>query len=162
MMIVRFTALALLLGTALASAQNVPFGGIEHDSTLPVEITADTLSVNQSEGTAEFNGKVVAGQGSMRLTADKLVVEYGGEGGTGDIRIMRAFGNVTMTNGAEAAEAEEAIYTVVDGMMRLMGNVLLTQGDNAISGAILNIDLDEGTAQFEGRVTSVFTPAENQ
>lgn len=160
----RWIILVALLTSAVvfgrAQAQSIPFGGIRHDSSLPVEITADSLNVDQTARTAEFTGSVAAGQGTMRLTADRLVVEYAGEG-SGEIRLMRAYGNVTMTNGAEAAEAEEAIYTVVDGMMRMMGDVLLTQGENAIAGNILNIDLDAGTAAFEGRVTSVFKSAED-
>ena len=157
-MVVVLTLVAGALSQA--PAQGIPFGGIRHDSSQPVEITADSLSVDQEARTAEFNGSVAAGQGSLRLTADRLVVEYQGEG-SGEIRLMRAYGNVTMTNGGEAAEAEEAIYTVVDGMMRMMGNVLLTQGENAIAGDIANINLDTGTAVFEGRVTSVFKSAED-
>ena len=164
-MIARLLALCFVFGGALAQAQSIPFGGIQHDSSLPVEITADTLSVDQTAGTAEFKGDVKAGQGTLKLAADRLVVEYADatdEGGSGQIRLMRAYGNVTMTNGVEAAESEEAIYTVVDGMMRMMGEVLLTQGENAIAGNILNINLDEGTAVFEGRVTSVFQSADEQ
>lgn len=151
-------ALIWMASVALAVAQGLPFGGLAHDSSQPVEISANSLSVDQTARTAEFQGGVVAGQGTLRLTADRLVVEYAAQegGGTGEIRLMRAFGNVTMTNGGEAAESQEAIYTVVDGMMRMMGDVLLTQGDNAIAGNILNINLDAGTAVFEGRVTSVF------
>ena len=145
-----------------AMAQEVPFGGIRHDSSLPVEITADTLGVDQGAGTAEFKGSVKAGQGTLRLSADRLLVEYAsGEGSTGKIDRMLAFGNVTMSNGAEAAEAQEAVYTVSNGLVRMTGDVLLTQGQNAISGQVLNIDLNAGTALFEGRVTSVFQPSED-
>lgn len=162
-MTIRALVAAFVFVGVAAHGQTVPFSGLQHDSSLPVEITAESLGVDQSAGTAEFTGEVKAGQGTLRLNADRLVVEYAsGEGQTGEIERMRAYGNVTMTNGAEAAEAEEAIYTVVDGMVRMMGDVLLTQGDNAIAGEILNIDLNDGTALFEGRVTSIFKPAADE
>ena len=40
------------------------------------------------------------------------------------------------------------------------GNVVLTQGENAISGQQLAIDLNAGTGKISGgRVKSVFTPS---
>jgi lipopolysaccharide export system protein LptA len=38
------------------------------------------------------------------------------------------------------------------------GNVLLTQGQNALSSQTLHIDLNSGTGQLEGRVQTIFTP----
>lgn len=151
-------AVAAVAGHAQGTA--VAFGGLQHDSSQPVEITAETLGVDQAAGTAEFKGDVVAGQGTLKLSAERVLVEYlTGEGQTGEINTIRAFGGVTMTNGAEAAEASEAVYTVAEGLVRMTGDVLLTQGQNAIAGEALNIDLNTGTALFEGRVRTVFRPA---
>ena len=38
------------------------------------------------------------------------------------------------------------------------GNVLLTQGQNALSSERLDIDLDKGTGRLEGRVQTIFVP----
>lgn len=155
--------LCLAPGIALAQGAQVAFGGLKHDSSQPVEITADALAVDQAKGTAEFQGGVVAGQASLRLTADRVLVEYATEGEkvTGEISKLSAFGNVTLVNGAEAAEGQEAIYTLADGKVRMSGDVLLTQGQNAISGQVLNIDLNTGTALFEGRVQTIFQSSDN-
>ena len=61
---------------------------------------------------------------------------------------------------AEAAEADEAVYEVAAGTVDMQGDVLLTQGRNALSSQKLRIDLDAGTGQLEGRVQTIFTPGD--
>ncbi|HUF56542.1 MAG TPA: lipopolysaccharide transport periplasmic protein LptA [Thermohalobaculum sp.] len=144
-----------------------PFGGFRHDSSAPIEVTSESLEVREGEQIAIFTGDVVAGQGTLRLTADTVTVNYGGDGETGEIDSMIAEGNVFLSNGSETAEGARAEYDVADGMMRMSGDVVLTQGQNAISGETLVIDLEAGTGRVEGsgqgpdggRVKSIFTPS---
>jgi lipopolysaccharide export system protein LptA len=56
---------------------------------------------------------------------------------------MRAEGNVFLSNGAETAEGAWAEYDVAGGMMRMGGQVVLTQGENAIAGDSLVINMAE-------------------
>ncbi len=156
-------ALTLLLLPALAQAQgaNVAFGGLKHDSTLPVEVTSDQLNVSQADGTAVFSGNVLVVQGEMRLSSDKVRVEYGAKGSknAGRIARMHASGNVVMVTPQEAAEADEAVYSIDSGSVVLSGNVILTQERNALSGERLVVDLNAGTGVMEGRVKTIFQPA---
>lgn len=158
-------AISLVLApmTGVAQGTDAAFGGFKHDNTLPVEVTADSLRIEQATGVALFSGSVLVGQGSLRLQADSVEVTYardGGDGGsTGAIEGVKAIGNVTMTNGGEAAEAETATYDVKTGDVLMEGDVLLTQGQNALSGQKLRIDLNTGIAQMEGRVQTIFQPA---
>ena len=156
-------ALTLLLLPALAQAQgaNVAFGGLKHDSTLPVEVTSDQLNVSQADGTAVFSGNVLVVQGEMRLSSDKVRVEYGAKGSenAGRIARMHASGNVVMVTPQEAAEADEAVYSIDAGSVVLSGNVILTQERNALSGERLVVDLNAGTGVMEGRVKTIFQPA---
>lgn len=152
-------AAIFVAGLALAAAaQQVPFGE-SHDPTQPVEITSDRLDLDQSSGTAVFSGNVRVGQGALRLAADRVEVFYD-EGGSasGTVRSMKATGNVTLSNGTEAAEAETATYDVASGKVAMAGDVLLTQGRNALSSQKLDIDLNAGTGQLEGRVQTIFVP----
>lgn len=150
-----------------AAQQAGPFGGFKHDSKAPIEIVADSLEVRQAESTAVFSGEVVAGQGTLRLTADRVTVIYdksqASAEATGKIQNMRADGNVFLSNGSETAKGAWAEYDVAGGMMRMGGDVVLTQGGNAISGQSLEIDLNTGTGKVDsagsGRVKSVFAPA---
>ena len=150
----------MLAGTASAQ-QDSAFGSFKHDATQPIEITADSLAVNNARQTATFQGKVVAGQGTLRLTASRIVVTYGGEGegATGEIEKLRAEGDVFLSNGAETAKGQWADYDVAGGTVTMGGGVVLTQGENAISGERLRIDLNAGEGEISGgRVRSVFTP----
>ena len=159
----------LALGTGFAMAQtDSPFGGFKHDSSLPIEVTADALEVRQTENLAIFTGDVIAGQGTLRLTADKVFVTYGSGGGgdssTGAITNLRAEGNVFLSNGAETAEGAWAEYDVEAGTIRMGGGVLLTQGGNAIRSQTLFIDLNAGVGRVDGgggRVQTVFEPVES-
>ena len=63
---------------------------------------------------------------------------------------MRAEGNVFLSNGGETAEGAWAEYDVAGGMMRMGGQVVLTQGENAIAGDELVINMTEGTGPDRG------------
>ncbi|WP_290748858.1 LptA/OstA family protein [Amaricoccus sp.] len=141
---------------------SVPFGDFEHDSTLPVEITSDALALDQTARTAVFTGTVKVGQGELRLAADRLEVYYaeGAEGQQGGIERMDATGNVTLSNGVEAAEARHARYVVSTGIVDMDGDVLLTQGSNALASERLRLDLNAGTGTLEGRVKTIIVPGE--
>ncbi len=151
-------ALVMITGTANAQGASVAFGGLKHDASLPVEITADELSVDQATGRAVFTGNVVAGQGEMRLSASRVQVQYATQNGqpTGDIDQLIATGSVTLVNGAEAAESEKAVYSVSGAEIVMTGNVILTQGVNALSGEKLTVDLKSGSGRMSGRVRTIF------
>lgn len=156
-------ALVLITGSAFAQGASVAFGGLKHDASLPVEITADELTVDQATGSAVFIGNVVAGQGEMRLSAGRVQVQYATENGqaTGRIDQLVATGSVTLVNGAEAAEAEKAVYTVSASEIVMTGNVILTQGVNALSGEKLTVDLNSGSGRMSGRVRTIFRTGGN-
>lgn len=158
-------ALATAGGAALAQGAQVPFG-FRHDSSLPVEVSADRLQVSQSDGTAIFSGNVVVGQGEMRLAAAEVRVEYvtdppapGATQGRSRISRLHATGGVTLVSGAEAAEAREAVYSVDEGRVVMTGEVVLTQGPNVLAGDRVTVNLADGTALVEGRVRTVLQPA---
>lgn len=162
----RFIKLGLVLAAVLlamaspifAQSTVVPFGQTGHDTDQPVEIVSDSFTVNQSRGTAEFAGNVVVGQGDMRLSAGKIRVEYStaGEGEERQIGRLIASEGVTLAFGGQAAEAQSAIYSIKDGTIVMKGNVLITQGENALAGQKITISLDDGSAQVEGRVKTIF------
>ncbi|WP_207100051.1 lipopolysaccharide transport periplasmic protein LptA [Paracoccus shandongensis] len=151
---------ALILAATPAAAQTTTFGGMRADVSAPVEVAADSLSVNQADGSAVFTGNVVIGQGEMRLSADTVTVIYA-EGGQSRIRSLDAKGNVTLVSGPDAAEAQAATYDVETGNVTLTGDVVLTQGQNVLTGDTMQVNLGSGTAQVQGRVRSVLQPGGN-
>jgi lipopolysaccharide export system protein LptA len=150
-------ALFVLASTGGALAQSkIAFGGLKADPTLPVEVTSESFSVDTADGSAVFNGNVVVGQGTMRLAAKEVRVIYAKD--SKKIESLKASGGVTLTNAAESAEAEEAVYTIDSGVVVMTGNVLLTQGASAMSAQKLTINLTSGTGVLEGSVKTTFSP----
>lgn len=153
----RPLSIALLCAALPAAAQNTGFGAMTADTSAPVEVAADQLAVDQGDGSAVFSGHVVIGQGEMRLSADKVTVEYAA-GSQSRISRLHAEGNVTLVSGADAAEAGEAVYDVAAGEVVLTGDVVLAQGKNVLTGDRMTVDLASGTARVDGRVRSILQP----
>ena len=148
-----------LVATAAPAQQKIAFGDLNQDTTLPVQVTADQLAVNNADGSAVFSGNVLVTQGEMKLAAAEVKVTYGTE--KNDIKELVASGGVTVTNLGDAAEAREAVYTIDSGVIVLSGDVLLTQGPSAMAGQRLTINLKDGTGVMDGRVTTTFQPGGN-
>lgn len=155
-------ALALVLPTATAHAQSasIAFGERNHDPNQPIEVSSDSLTVNQDDGSAVFEGNVVVVQGDLRLSAGEIRIEYS-EGEPRVIDQLVASGGVTLVRGAEAAEAAEAVYSIDGQSVVMTGDVLLTQGQSAISGDRLVVDLRNGTGVVEGRVRTILRSGDN-
>ncbi len=159
--LISFLTCAVLMAAATqAAAQgaNISLGTAAFDTGQPVEVSADSLSVDQRTGQAVFDGNVLVVQGDVRMSAGRILVVYAQDanGNASGIDRLEADGGVTFVTATDAAEAQQAVYSVGDGMVTLSGEVLLTQGQNAISGERLVIDLSSGTGRMEGRVRTVF------
>lgn len=157
MLILRFLSACVLgvflASVAIAQGTQLSFGGIKADPSQPVEVTADNLEVDQTTGQATFSGNVLVTQGEMKLSADKVQVIYDQE--ARKIARMDATGNVLLVSGLDAAEAQNAEYTVDSGTIVMTGNVLLNQGPSTIAGERMVVDLTTGAAQMSGRVRTL-------
>ncbi|MTI01419.1 LptA/OstA family protein [Roseibium sp. RKSG952] len=152
-------ALAFGAVSAIAQETQVAFGSAKADPTLPVEVTSETLNVNQEDGSAEFIGDVIVIQGEMRLTAERVLVIY--NEGRSAIERMEATENVVLVSPPDAAEGDWAEYTIDSGVIVMKGNVLLTQGPSVISGDEMVANLTSGTATMSGRVKTILQPGGN-
>jgi len=146
-------------GMVQAQEARIAFGDLAQDTTLPVEVTAETFAVNNADGTAVFSGNVVVTQGEMKLSAAEVRVAYNDDQTA--IEQLIASGGVKIVNLGDAAEAREAVYTIDSGQIVLTGDVLLTQGPSAMKGQKLTVNLTDGTGLMEGRVTTTFVPGGN-
>ena len=147
------------LSVPVFAQTNINLGGLSADPTAPVEIAAESLTVDQDTGTAVFEGEVVIVQGDLRLLAQRVEVVYGAT--AVEIVRLRASGGVVFATATEAAEATTADYDITNGTLELSGNVLLTQGPSAISAEQIVINLITGNAQLSGRVRSVLQQGGN-
>ncbi len=162
-------------GVALAQTSAVP-GGFKHDSTQPIEISADALEVRQEQQTAVFTGAVDARQGDVRMQADRLIVSYDADANEGGgeqsaIRSVRAEGSVFITGTDQSAQGDWADYDVASGVILMGDTVTLTQGQgNVLGGGKLRIDLNAGNARIDAgevrtdgtreRVGGIFLPTQ--
>lgn len=159
------TALCLVLwsGAALAQGTAIELGTTPVNPDAPVEITADSLSVDRETGFAIFTGNVRVVQEQMTLSADVIEVRYteadkaqpGEEGGVDQVD---AKGNVIFINGEDVAESDNAVLTPRDDRVVMTGNVLLTQGPTVIAGERMVFNLATGAGRMEGRVRTVIRP----
>lgn len=166
-LLAAFAALCLVVAADGVAAQGaaVPFGDIRHDNSLPVEVTADQLDIDQQSGVAVFTGNVLVGQGEMRLKAPRLRVEYArraADGSGGRIERMQASDGVILNNGRATAEAEAADYTVATGVVVMTGNVILTQDSNVLAGERFVVQLRDGTGVMTGRVRTILQQSDGQ
>ncbi|MGV8988554.1 MAG: lipopolysaccharide transport periplasmic protein LptA [Cypionkella sp.] len=154
--------MTLLLVPAMvdAAGTDVSFAGLKTDTTQPVQVTADQLSVDQNDGKAEFKGNVVVTQGTMTLQAATVRIEYAED--KKSIARMIAEGGVKLAAGTDAASAQTAEYAPETGDLVLTGDVLVTQGAAAMSGQKLVLSMKTGLGRMDGRVTTTFTPEQSK
>ena len=151
--IVAGVVIACLPLVAIAQGAQVAFGSSPGDRDLPIEVTSDSLDVNQNDNTAVFEGSVVIAQGAMRIAAPRVLVVYSSD--SRGIDRIEATGGVTLVDGTDAAEAARADYNIVTGMIELRGDVLVVQGTDAVAGDAMFVDTEAGTARVVGRVKTL-------
>lgn len=159
-------ALAAVAGATIAPAAD-PVSALKgHDSSAPVDVTADRIEVQDRSDRAIFAGNVHVTQASLSLDTARLTVAYSSAGGV-QIRRLDASGGVTVRSPSETARGNFGIYDLDRKLITLVGDVQLIRGGSNISGSRLVIDLDSGRAvidggapgvgQSGGRVTGHFT-----
>ncbi len=154
-------ALALTpVSLSIAQEATISLTATTFNSSLPVEVTSDVLSVTQESNTAIFSGNAMAIQGDLRLAAEQILVKYDQDEGT--IEFIEATQNVVFTNGAEVAEANKGVYRLGSGAVVLTGSVLLLQGQNTISGDALTLNLNTNQGSMRGNVKTIFVPKTDQ
>ena len=126
----------------------------------PVEISADTFTIEEEKREAVFTGSVVVKHPTVTVWAPKVVATYG-EGGTTDIETFVASGNVRLKTSDQDATGEQAVFTPGDQLLRLTGNVQVTNTSGTVNATELVVNLETNVSTFTGggggRVTGVFT-----
>lgn len=126
-----------------------------------VEITSDQFVMNEATHEAVFTGNVVVKHPSVTVWAPEVVATYG-DGGTSDIESFEAKGgNVRLKTADQDATGEHAVYNPGDQLLRLTGNVVVTNASGRVNASELVVNLATNVSTFTssggGRVTGVFT-----
>ncbi|MBN8551567.1 MAG: LPS ABC transporter substrate-binding protein LptA [Caulobacterales bacterium] len=148
-----------------AGAQIAPGGG-------PVAYGADNSEYIDSEGVFRLIGRAEMIQGENRLRADTIDMfttpnQRGGASG-GDVREVVATGNVYFVTPIQVVRGDRAVYTAATDQVVITGDVILTQGENVMTGSRLTIVVSTNRATMDGtpstngsRVRGVFYPDES-
>jgi lipopolysaccharide export system protein LptA len=173
-------AIALLLAMALCAApaaaeqksQGPPnaLQGFSQNRDQPVKIQAASLEVRDKEKIATFSGDVQVFQGDTELRCKSLNVFYDDEAApkgakTADagptdqrqIRRIEAKGGVTVNQKDQTASGDAATFNMRENTVTLVGNVVVTRGQDVLRGHRLVVDLTTGiTKMDQGRVEGLF------
>lgn len=156
------TTLAILCTFSLSAAAQefkVGFGSDGADLSAPIEIEANSLSVDQASGNATFEGDVMIAQGEMKLMAQLVNVIYLAD--NSGIAKLLASGGVSIASGSDRAESDTAEYDVESGLIKMAGNVSLVQQGATLTAGTMDVNLSNNTAELHGRVRTVLQPGRN-
>ncbi len=154
---ILFFAIALMCAPALLSTSALGQSGG------PVNISGDQFDIDEGNNKATFTGNVVIKQSTFQLWAPRVTASYG-EGGPSDLKKITADGRIRVKFGTQTAISDHGIYDPKTKILRMIGNVSVTQANNtnAVNGPEMIIDLANDTTRFvgtgtdDGRVTAVF------
>ena len=148
--LLKAAALALTLAAlpAVGDAQTADNRAPIMWSAVTVEYVGDTLTLR---GPAELV------QGDNRFRADQIA----GFSQSGDSR-LEATGNVYFVTPDKTIRGDRATYDTASGVIVVTGDVILTQGENVMTGGRLTYNIRTEAARIEGgsadRVQGVFYP----
>ena len=145
----KLIILAALFFTSLAFA-------LPEDAKQPIEIEAESVTVDESTGFNEFSGNAEVKQGSLLLFAELIQVQTNSDG----VETMIAKGTLekpakyiqSQENQARFIEATATLitYNINEGMIFLVGNAHLVQGFDSFSGDSLNYDINNDRVVVKG------------
>ncbi|WP_420471228.1 LptA/OstA family protein [Brevundimonas sp. FT23042] len=122
----------------------------------PIMWGADNVS--RTPTALSMRGRAELIQGDSRIRAESI--EAGLNGGT--LTRVEASGSVYFVTPAQTIRGDRAVYTPANDTIVLTGDVILTQGENVITGGRLVYNTRTESAQMEGgsggRVQGVFYP----
>jgi lipopolysaccharide export system protein LptA len=141
-----FTAL-LFCGGALAAS--VP-AGLGFDSSDPIAVNADSFSADLVSETGTYSGNVIVVQGAVRMRADEVTVAAP----DGRASRMEARGSIVVESPSGTATGALAVYDIAAQVIRLSGNVVLTNNSNVMRGNSLEVRIADGRATLSGGVNA--------
>lgn len=148
--VVLFATMALLAAAAAHAALTL-------DRNAPIQIEADSATIDEPSGTATYRGKVVLQQGLLKLQSRELTVLIK------DGRAVQAVAAGTpvlldqgATEGEEAihAEARKITFLIKDDRMLLDNQATLRQGERLFQGAHIDYDVVKRRVNASGGGTS--------
>jgi lipopolysaccharide export system protein LptA len=144
----------------------VPVGALPEDADQPIHIRADTAEIDQQSERVIYRGSVRVDQGTLRVTADTMTIEYE------DQKVVRIIAvgapahyqqQLESDEGQVKADALTIIYHTRDERIDLKGNANLEQEGSTLAGDLIVYDIVAGrvdaSAESSKPVRMVLQPA---
>ncbi|NDV19204.1 lipopolysaccharide transport periplasmic protein LptA [Pseudodesulfovibrio sp. JC047] len=133
-------------------------------SKMPVKITSDRMTYDETGKVVSFVGNVVAEHGQLTLWADSLSAYLSSKTGkklTADsVDRIIAEGNVKAKKGTSEGTCGKLTYFVTEQMLQMEQNPLLQDGPNSLTGEIIKFDIKDNRSEVVGgtgqRVKAIF------
>jgi lipopolysaccharide export system protein LptA len=114
-------------------------------------------------------GDATAVEPDKKVRADVLTGYFlVGPDGKRTLRQVEATGNVVLSDKAQVARGQHAIYDVARGLATLSGGVKITRGQNQLNGEFAEVNLNTGLSRITGgpkgkpgRVHTLIVPDQN-
>lgn len=129
---------ALLLSQSVLGAQ--PKKSIDANSENVTVITSERMVYDSQNQSAVFEENVVVTDPKLKLSSDKLTVEFDE---SSKVEEIQAQGSVYIEQEDKRAWAESADYNVVSGKMVLRGEPLIRQGEDMLQGDTITFWRDQ-------------------
>ncbi|RFB05596.1 LptA/OstA family protein [Parvularcula marina] len=151
--------LVSLMGMTMLSSQDLPAQTLRDDQ--PIDVSAGRCEVFENEDTVRCEGAVRVSQGEAILAADRMTI-YGTQE-EGGFRRIEAEGAVRYATGENAMSGQSATYDAATTTLTLIGDVVVVQADQVMTGGQLVYNTTTGATLFTppngGRVRGVFYTA---
>jgi lipopolysaccharide export system protein LptA len=120
----------------------------EKNEKKPIIITSRTLTADNKNNTAVFEGNVVAKTGDITIYSDRMTVFYDNSQST--IKKIEASGNVKVQRKERVIFSDEAIFIDNEKKIIFRGNPRAVEGENIITGTQIIFFLQDDRAVVEG------------
>jgi lipopolysaccharide export system protein LptA len=154
-----------LLGLLLLLAPNLSFA-LPSDTRQPIRITSDQAEFNQRSNTFEYQGHVVALQGTTKLSAEHLIVHFNQEN---KIDKLQALGHPAVYSTLTSLQRKKLIasadiveFNPLQSTVQLIGKGHVSQEGNIMEAPHIVIDIANervvSKPSPQGKTTIVLQP----
>ena len=124
--------------------------GLGFDPAQPIAVNADSFAADLNAESGTYTGNVIVIQGEVKLRADSVTVSAP----AGRASRLEARGNVIVDSPSGTAKGDAATFDVVQRLVRLTGQVVLTKDNNVMRGTALEVEIATGRARLTGGVAA--------
>lgn len=152
----------------LGISGNLAALGETTNSSSPLSIRSEQMTLNNKEQRAVFKGRVVITHGDVIIRADRAEIFFNSEpggsdgetygsfmnpgqldGGNDNISRILITGNVIFLQGEKRATSEKAFYNRLEETVVLTGHPVIEESDYEVTGSKVTIFLKENRSEVE-------------